>query len=282
MAGAQSCARAAANAAAADNPHPMPVPSAVPQAPVAKPGMDPRVAQVIGANSDPDSCPKHGPSGFADVGESCAKPKPPGRGAGYAYAWPIESRDDARKRCEKIEGNGQGERHLEMYDPKCAAGFHEFGSNSCTPMSWQPAEDPDAGLCYDTCDKGMDGVGPVSWDQCAAPCPVTCGASCAVSTSACTQTAIESVEASADVTLHVARLATTAGAGAPAIAAARSATKGTVRRATKDMVEEQFTGTLTRMARDQGNQRANAMLDNDESLDKAVVNEFNKPLSRKR
>ena len=124
---------------------------------------------------------------------------------------------------------------------------------------------------------------------------------------------LESVESSTDMALNVAALVATAGAGAPAITAARTAARTTIKKVTKEMVKEQLKGALVKMARDQVNQRANAMLDNDESLDKAaaalakannegqlnwqvmipsvadfdptgvmaVVNAFNKPLCRK-
>lgn len=37
----------------------------------------------------------------------------------------------------------------------------------------------DAGLCYDKCDSGYDGIGPVCWSYCPPEAPVSCGAGCA-------------------------------------------------------------------------------------------------------
>ncbi len=46
-------------------------------------------------------------------------------------------------------------------------------------------QDTDAGLCYNKCSSGFEGVGPVCWAQCPAKLPTNCGTTCAASTAAC-------------------------------------------------------------------------------------------------
>ncbi len=43
----------------------------------------------------------------------------------------------------------------------------------------------DAGLCYDRCQSGTKGVGPVCWGQCGGARPFDCGAFCARDSGSC-------------------------------------------------------------------------------------------------
>jgi hypothetical protein len=133
------------------------------------------------------------PSGYRDDGAFCAKPAPYWRGTGYAWEWGDAAFDlsGARDRCVRDNPGGCEQDGLLWY-PKCRAGFHNFGCCVCTPncpagmtdigvscakqsygrgvgtvpTACSGGKEYDAGLCYDRCRAGFDGVGPVCWGSC--------------------------------------------------------------------------------------------------------------------
>ena len=244
------------------------------------------------------------PAGFRNDGAFCGKPAAYGRGAGFAYAPLIESRDTARQRCEREHGAGNCERNLEMYYPVCKAGFKEFGSNVCTPVcpggmtdigvSCQKQsygrsvgegatcragmeQDFKGGLCYPTCRAGSTGVGPVCWHACPAAYPVNCGAACGVSQAACAFAIIEQVQSSADLTLNVVALVASAGSATPALRAAQSAGRTarrsltkTARDQLKTQAKNQMENALKWQKRGRNIERAQGWLENASNMNQAA------------
>jgi hypothetical protein len=168
------------------------------------------------------------PSGFRDDGAFCAKPEPYGRGAGYPWQFGDALNDDGmRGRCERDHGAGNCEKDGAIYYPKCKANFHKVGCCICSPDC--PSGMPDigvsctkntstrgagtvpscgglsydAGLCYDSCPRDYDGVGPICWSKCPSDFPFPCGAGCAVSEAACaaavTEMTVETVSVAATI-----------------------------------------------------------------------------------
>jgi hypothetical protein len=168
------------------------------------------------------------PDGFRDDGAFCAKPEPYGRGAGYPWQFG-DSLDDSgmRSRCERDHGSGNCEKDGAVYYPKCKANFHKVGCCICSPDC--PSGMPDigvsctkqtstrgvgtvpscgnlsydAGLCYESCPRDFDGVGPICWGKCPADFPFQCGAGCAVNQEACaaavTEMTVETVSVAATI-----------------------------------------------------------------------------------
>jgi hypothetical protein len=139
-------------------------------------------------------CWQRCPSGFRDDGAFCAKPQPYGRGTGYAWEFgdPPFDLGNAKRRCERDHGAGRCEQNGLIFYPRCRPGFHSVGccvcSPNCTggmtdigvscakksygrgvgtvPTRCQGGMEYDAGLCYQPCRSGFNGVGPVCWGRC--------------------------------------------------------------------------------------------------------------------
>ncbi len=169
------------------------------------------------------------PAGFRDDGAFCAKPEAYGRGAGYA----IWSEDKCR-----AENNGSCEKNGAMWYPTCRAGFSPAGCCICSPNCPASMTDigvscaktsygrgvgkvpgcaggtvNDAGLCYPSCARDYDGVGPVCWGKCPADYPFACGAGCARSQSACAAAVSQMVTDTVSVAVNIALLVV----GAPGV-----------------------------------------------------------------
>jgi len=168
------------------------------------------------------------PDGFRDDGAFCAKPEAYGRGAGYPWKFGDGLNDDGMiARCEADNGRGNCEKDGAIYYPKCKANFHKVGCCICSPDC--PSGMPDigvsctkntstrgvgtvpscgglsydAGLCYDSCPRDYDGVGPICWSKCPPDFPFPCGAGCALSEAACaaavTEMTVETVSVAATI-----------------------------------------------------------------------------------
>jgi hypothetical protein len=168
------------------------------------------------------------PDGFRDDGGFCAKPEAYGRGAGYPWQFGDALNDSGMiSRCERDHGAGNCEKDGAIYYPKCKANFHKVGCCICSPDC--PSGMPDigvsctkntstrgagivpscgnlsydAGLCYDSCPRDYDGVGPICWSKCPSDFPFPCGAGCAVSEEACaaavTEMTVETVSVAATI-----------------------------------------------------------------------------------
>ena len=119
------------------------------------------------------------PSNFRDDGAFCYKPKPYGRGVGYAYWNKNKCNQENKQGCEKWGL---------MHYPKCMENFHNvaccicspncpkdmtdigiscakksYGRGVGTPLECAAGLEYDAGLCYPKCDNGWKHVGPVCW-----------------------------------------------------------------------------------------------------------------------
>lgn len=121
-------------------------------------------------------------NGFRDDGAFCFKGSPYGRGAGYT----LSNKD----KCER-ENHTTCERWGLLYYPKCREGYRNiaccicspecppgmtdigiscakdsYGRGAGKPLGCGDNEDYDAGLCYDKCSRGYEGIGPVCWSAC--------------------------------------------------------------------------------------------------------------------
>jgi len=185
--------------------------------------------------------------GFRDDGAFCAKPKPYGRGAGYAWKFGDKafSLNGARKRCERAHPQGC-EKYGQIIYPKCKEGFHAAGCCICSPncprgqtdigvscakksygrgvgkpLSTCPTgQDKDALLCYRQCKSGYYGVGPVCWQRCPSG-RTDCGAGCAISTKSCVTDTAKMVVSPLILAVNIATL----GSSSAATTAASSASK---------------------------------------------------------
>ncbi len=195
------------------------------------------------------------PAGFTDTGLHCLKPAPYERSA---FVWKLGdtpfSLDDARARCRS---SAEGRRYgcgtynsntivysecrpgyrtapvaTSLCTPVCPAGTIDIGF-SCQkttydrgvgkPMQCGPGKDRDAGLCYDRCQPGYAGVGPVCWNQCPAKLPVNCGAGCAANQAECALNVTDQVIGPLMTAASVTLIAVTAGGATGATAAANAA-----------------------------------------------------------
>ncbi|KAF0699919.1 Aste57867_9542 [Aphanomyces stellatus] len=169
-------------------------------------------------------CRKKGCSGVdgaVDIGVSCSKPKPYGRGVGYAL-W-------HEGKCKAENANYSCEKNGLMWYPKCKPGFHNVGCCICSPDC--PAGTTDDGefcrkdsygrgvgasrlgcpagldksglFCYPACKPHYNGVGPVCWPECPANAPFKCGLFCTSSAAACFSETVEIVGAATQVTLSL-------------------------------------------------------------------------------
>jgi hypothetical protein len=131
------------------------------------------------------------PESYRDDGAFCYKPPSYGRGVGYS----------SQEKCEDQNPQGCEEWGL-IYYPKCKANFHNvaccicspdcpdgmtdigiscakksYGRTAGKPLTCSSDEDYDAGLCYQPCQGGFNGIGPVCWGGCPAGYN-KCGALC--------------------------------------------------------------------------------------------------------
>jgi hypothetical protein len=186
------------------------------------------------------------PSGFRDDGAFCAKPEPYGRGGGYPWEFGDPLDDSGMKsRCERAHGAGNCEKDGAVFYPKCKANFHKVGCCICSPdcpsgmndigvscakqtstrgvgtvPDCESGKEYDAGLCYDKCGKGADGVnakgvGPMCWSE-GPPGWVQCGMGWAKNKGACDSNIADQVLSVVDATLTTAILIGSAGASAAA------------------------------------------------------------------
>lgn len=195
-----------------------------------------------------------------DDGAFCAKPEPYGRGGGYPW-WFGDPLNDSKmfQRCESDHGSGQCEKNGLIVYPKCRSGYHAVGCCICSPdcpadlstdigvsctkntygrgvgepMSCRSNLEYDAGLCYQECKVGYDGIGPVCWGSCPSDYPVNCGAGCAVSTAACVESIINQVKAPFEVIANVAGLVASGGSSAAVTTGVKTAVKTGVKASLK-------------------------------------------------
>lgn len=101
------------------------------------------------------------PAGFRDDGLYCAKPAAYGRGAGYPWKFGDKagSLDGARARC--VKANPQGcEKSGAIIYPLCRSGFHNVGSNICSPSCPSGYTDIGVSCQKKTYDRGAGVIPP--------------------------------------------------------------------------------------------------------------------------
>jgi hypothetical protein len=190
------------------------------------------------------------PSDMADQGLFCRRAEY-GRGGGYP--WKIEDGFDnsgMMARCENDKGRGNCEMWGAIAYPKCAAGYSPFGCCICRPgvpdcgkLGLNPGidlscakkvvigspqlgtcasnQEMDAGLCYQSCGAGNNGVGPVCWGKPPSGW-VDCGMGAAKDSSTCGTIVFGQVASVGQLALTVATLGSSMAATGPASAAANA------------------------------------------------------------
>ena len=192
------------------------------------------------------------PSGMDDQGLFCRRSEY-GRGAGYAWQ-PQEmfGEPGMKERCEKDHRKGNCEQYLAMWYPKCKPGYSAVGCCICRPavpnckaLGLEPGldlscakkvrigspktgvcgsgQEMDAGLCYQECDSGFDGVGPVCWARKPAGW-VDCGMGAAKDDATCAQIVFDQVSSVGQMAIFVGTLGTSS-AGTAAAGGVKSATR---------------------------------------------------------
>lgn len=168
-----------------------------------------------------------------------------GRGAGYPYwasdwfqSWPRV------QRCEADHGVGNCEWWGAIVYPKCRAGFSPFGCCICRPnvpnciglgfnggidlscakkiiigtpysASCPVDRENNAGLCYQKCKTGYNGVGPVCWAK-APSIWVECGMGAAKTSTICADIIFDQISSVGQMALKIASMVLTAGGSAAA------------------------------------------------------------------
>jgi hypothetical protein len=194
------------------------------------------------------TCPEE--LGFKDTGLHCDKPGPKER---IAYPWQAFdpfNMDGAMARCRADFPKHRSEcvlaNHNTMVYTACPDKYEQAPiiTSLCTPkcpentttmgvacrkntydrgvgrlMSCGAGQQNDAGLCYNSCRSGFDGIGPVCWAQCPKEMPVNCGASCARDMGECAMAVTDQVTTPFMAAASIALIALTAGAGSGATAA---------------------------------------------------------------
>jgi hypothetical protein len=192
------------------------------------------------------------PAGMADQGLFCRSLEY-GRGAGYPWKFGDWFNDNGmRSRCERDQGPGNCEKSGLMFYPKCKPGYTAFGCCICRPnvpdcaaLGLNPGVDLscakkvaignpkvgvceagqgiDAGLCYQDCNTGFNGVGPVCWAE--KPVGwVDCGMGAAKDSATCASVIFSQVTSVGQMAIFVASLGTSS-AGSSAAGGAESASK---------------------------------------------------------
>ncbi|WP_075213972.1 hypothetical protein [Mongoliimonas terrestris] len=189
------------------------------------------------------------PAGFDDTGLHCTKPAPYARNA---YPWQFGDwfdLDGARARCRQKHGNRCEKIGEIIYEscpantktaplfvnlctPICPAGMIDVGAG-CQKntydrgvgrlMSCSPGQEMDAGLCYNSCQAGYQGVGPVCWAGCPAKLPHSCGGTCTANAGACATLLADQISSPIMVVGNAAATVVTLGGATAATMAARQA-----------------------------------------------------------
>ena len=79
-----------------------------------------------------------------------------------------------------------------------------YGRGVGQPLGCADDEDYDAGLCYDKCDYGADGVGPVCWGHCPPGTTECSGALCLEDGETCSQEIADIISNSANLVIAIA------------------------------------------------------------------------------
>lgn len=187
-------------------------------------------------------CWQNCPSGFTDTGAHCLKPKPYGRGAGYAIWNEGKCNNENKQGCEK---SGL------IWYPRCAPSFHAVGCCVCSPDCPKGTKDIgvscqkdsytrrtitpncgdkqyDTGLCYKACGDKYNGIGPVCWGKCPPELPVDCGAMCGKAVGDCVSSILDQVMAVGSLVAKIASIVVTGGAAVGGELAAEAAEQSAI------------------------------------------------------
>lgn len=128
-----------------------------------------------------------------------------------------------------------------------------YGRGAGRPMACNPSLEFDAGLCYNSCRAGYDGVGPVCWGLCPAQAPVACGAGCAVTQAECASRIISQISTTLEMAGNIAAAAVSFGTSA----AVKYVTSVSMSEAAKAALKQQIKDELI----DQGRELAEHVLE---------------------
>lgn len=251
------------------------------------------------------------PAGWAPVGAdptavSCWKPplandRQFSYGRGWGHVLVLSGPENCEREARSVGANGCEQDGLLLY-PRCRAGYVGKG-----PACWQqlqgcPAGFRDdglacakpglqgrgagviptacegnlqyqAGLCYQNCNAGFGGVGPVCWGQCPRGMPVDCGAMCGKTADDCAKAITQQVTGVLEVIVNVATTVATAGAGSgaavganaakqAAAASGKAAVGNAARNMAKNVSKNQIRETVRKMAVDAGKSITENQLEN--------------------
>ena len=128
----------------------------------------------------------------------------------------------------------------------CPNGFRDDGL-ACAKLDnpSRPVRTPDcpagqenqAGLCYNRCNQGYDGVGAVCWGKCSGDFPFECGAGCATTELACALSITEQVVGVLDVAVTTVETVSTFGAATAVNAAIKTAMKEGIKSLVKELTK---------------------------------------------
>lgn len=176
---------------------------------------------------------------------------------------------------------GQGcERNGALWYPRCRQGFDGAGPVCwsttkctggttdagffCTKNSYVQApitpscgqKEYDAGLCYDACKTGYNGIGPVCWGTCPSAMSTDCGAMCGKNSGECGKAIGGQVVAGLEVAGTVAAVAATGGGAAAAKAGAVAGAKAAAKAVSKELAQRTLKNLKDEMSKNVDKQSA--------------------------
>lgn len=171
------------------------------------------------------------PPEFEDDGvATCIKPAAYGRGTGFPWKGADGFSDEGMfQRCEEVYGTGNCEKSGAIVYPKCRLGFRAVGCCVCSPQCPETMTDlgtscgkshygrgvgvsrlgcaddkeQDAALCYNHCNAGYHGVGPVCWQNCPNDRSYSCGIMCTTDSQSCATATADIILSAADAGINL-------------------------------------------------------------------------------
>ncbi|MBL4630990.1 MAG: hypothetical protein JKY14_07465, partial [Paraglaciecola sp.] len=206
-------------------------------------------------------------NGFTDHGLLCRKAEYHVKEYPWQFGDPLND-SGMTKRCEAKHGAGKCWKPLLVVVEKCKADYkHILGfcrpksvpdcaaegyagqfDLSCTKNTYFKTpktahcannQENNAGLCYETCEDGSYGVGPVCWSSCSAKTlPTECGAGCAANATSCAQQTTNLVMSVLDSAVSIATAVGTLGVATAIKQSTAVATKAAFKEGGKASIKE--------------------------------------------
>jgi hypothetical protein len=160
--------------------------------------------------------------------------------------------------------NFSGEGPVCWSTTRCTGGTTDAGL-FCTKNSYVQApitpscggqKEYDAGLCYDACKTGYNGIGPVCWGTCPSKMSADCGAMCGASQGECGKAIGGQVVSGLEVVGTVAAVAATGGGAAAAKAGAVAGAKAAAKAVSKELAQRTLKNLKDEMSKNVDKQSA--------------------------